>query len=91
MRLYFECALPEEEVAKFLAQYVYGPDRSVSEGVPFRGTGPWWELSWANDHKLDVVGGGQYRIRDRYHVPERLARYETALRGWEHARNVGWR
>ena len=57
------------------------------ERVPFKSTyGNWWELSLANDHKLDEReevdehGRRRFTYRDRYSPEERMLRIEQALR-----------
>ena len=55
-------------------------DSSGNEGDAVDRSGPYWyELSMANDHKLDVRGPGRLTYRDRYTNPERTDRILCAL------------
>lgn len=78
-RIPFRSSEPPEVLAAWLATLIYH-GWSVGAGAPFLGIGGgMWELSTANDHKLDVRGPGEYAYRDRYHPPERMARIRQAL------------
>lgn len=55
-------------------------DSSGNEGDAVDRSGAYWyELSMANDHKLDVRGPGRFTYRDRYNNPKRIARIRQAL------------
>lgn len=73
---------PPEELARALAALIH-PEFPVAEGVPFLEPdgGKWYELSRANDHKLDfsTLTPGRYTYRDRYQEPERMARVHAYL------------
>jgi hypothetical protein len=89
----FLSVLPPETIARELAAVIY--DRPIPGGlfVPWLANslgdrpedvdttigGYWYELSRANDHKLDVRGGGSFTFRDRYNVPERRQRVLAVL------------
>lgn len=75
----FKSEKPGLELAEYLAKFIY-PGVPVDEGVPFRGySNEWWELSRANDHKLDEKGNNTHVYRDRYAPPDRMERVEKAL------------
>lgn len=74
----FRCALPGKRIAERLAHAIY-EDGLTNLGVPFRGSGPWWELSLANDHKLDDARDGAWTYRERHEEPARMARVRTVI------------
>lgn len=76
----FRYTLPAETIAHALAPAVY-PHPDAAE-TPFYvdETPERWELSGANDHKLYMPrGDGVYAIGDRYHDPDRRARFLAVL------------
>lgn len=77
----FGLDMPPEELALALAALIH-PEFPVTEGVPFLAEGgQWYELSRANDHKLDfsALTPGRYTYRDRYREPTRMARVHAYL------------
>lgn len=81
----FRSNLDPLAVASALSKAIYDQDVPVPDGVPFladpaiTGGHPWYELSNANDHKLDVHGDGTFTYRDRYYNPLRVARVAHVL------------
>ncbi len=79
----FRCGLSAEAIAKALAPVMYDAtyEYQVPKGVPFLTEAGWWELSNANDHKLDVVGDNEFYFRDRYRDSARRQRVIDVLDG----------
>ena len=76
----FTSMLPLSEILRALTWAVY--EEEPPHGVPFlNADGTWYELSRANDHKLDMLGGCHYRYRDRYGEPARMARIRAVIAG----------
>lgn len=79
MRIRFRSDLGPSEVASLLAPCVYG-SAAPPAGVPFESReGGWWELSESNDHKLDVLGTGDYAVRCRRADPELEALFRETI------------
>lgn len=81
----FRSTLDPLEVASALSKAIYEMDIPVPDGVPIladpaiTGGRTWYELSNANDHKLDVHGDGTFTYRHRYYNPLRVARVAHVL------------